>query len=140
MPAERGVLILATAALLLIGSAACGFLAQEQPPEIRVNLAVTSGLPNPGWTLTEPEDFKELREYIKGLPETAEAEEPQFGGFLLTADEARCQFPARVRVFDGILMVTTADRITRYFEDAKDFEQFLRDEAEARGLSDFLNP
>jgi len=89
---------------------------------------------NPGWIVSDPADLARLREFLKGLPTAQPVDEPQFGGFLLTGDEAKCRFPARVRVFDGIIKATTADGTTRFFQDKKGLEAFLVQETKTRGL------
>ena len=110
----------------------------QEPPRVNVRLQVFSGMPNPEWFFDDPDDLVQLRSFVKGLPEAAPVEEPQFGSFLLRADEAKCRFPERVLVFDGVIKATTADGITRFFRDTKGFEDFLRAEAVERGFEELL--
>lgn len=115
-------------------------IGQEQSPRVNVKLQVFSGLPNPEWFFDDPADLAQLRGFVRGLPETGEVAEPQFGAFLLLTDQAKCRFPERVLVFNGIIKATTAVGTTRFFQDVKGFENFLRTEATERGLGEFLPP
>ena len=114
---------------------------QDEPPTITIRVALTSGLPNPTWEVQDPNEMKNLRELLRGLPESEPFEEPQFGSFILTAsDEAKCRFPKSVVVFRGDIKVTTANGVTKFFKDTKGLEDHLNEELMQRGmLQDLLS-
>ena len=112
----------------------------QNSPRINVRIVKFSGRPNPGWFFDNPSDLAKLRKFLKGLPKVSQVEESLAGGFLLRADEAKCRFPAWVRVYKGIIQVRTADGKIQYFQDTKGLDQYLRDEATKRGLGKFLAP
>ena len=125
---------------ILVCAVAYSASAQGAPPRVAVQIDFFSGMTNPSWSFEAPEELAQLRDFVRGLPETTPPEVPQFGfrGFRLSADEARCRFPQSVTVFSGVITVQTSAGTVHNFEDVKGFEDFLRSEAEKRGFGGFL--
>ena len=105
---------------------------------VTVSIQTFSGMPNPNWTFSSPEDIATLRRLISDLPKTEPVEEPSFGGFWLRANEAKLDFPHHVLVFHGIVKVWSGYADPQYFKDTKGLKTFLIEAAKARGFGKFV--
>jgi hypothetical protein len=138
MKIQRFYLYVSMVCILFIGGGVSLSFAQKVTPQIDVEIQIFSGMPNPNWLIDSSEGLEQMRSLIRGLPSMDEFDEPQFGAFLLSADESKCNFPQRVLVYAGKIKATTADGTVRFFEDAKGLDGVLRDQGIEKGFGEFL--
>ena len=127
-------LFLSACALMILLFAAALASAQDQPI-IDVSVQITSGRTPPGWIVNKPDEIAQLKEFLKGLPSATPVEEPSFGAFLLTSNEAISGFPRSVLIFKGVIRVSKLDRIEQFFQDVKGLRTFLVKKAVEHGIN-----
>lgn len=102
---------------------------------MKVELEVSSGRPNPTWSLS-PDQVEELRRRLRRLPACPSPPEPPglgYRGFVLKSHEEADDLPRRLRVYSGVLSIGEgAGR--RHLRDQSGIEDWLTAQARSRGV------
>lgn len=104
-----------------------------------VELQVYSGRPNPSWQL-DGQDVAELQRRLTNLPRRRQSFVEGglgYGGFVIKNPEKAGGLPALIYVLNGV-GVLDRDGIASY-EDARDLELWLLDQARGRGHGAILS-
>jgi hypothetical protein len=106
----------------------------EQKSRLTVMVAMNSGLPNPQWEITSPDEIEKVKALVHDLPIVPETKWPGLGwsGFILM-NENVVGLPEEIRVLNGVIRFENRDGV-RYYRDSRGLERWLHREAVARGL------
>jgi hypothetical protein len=111
----------------------CGLFGQSSNEHIRVIVLLHSGLPNPGFDITGPQDIVDLKALSRDLPPAEERRWPPLCGFQLF-NHGVPQFPQELLLCRGVIR-TFQEGTMAYFEDARGLEHWLVKQARKRGIN-----
>lgn len=132
---SRRALVASCLMLSLHGVSGCRALQSNKEANMRIEIDVYSGRPNPTFELSEPLRG-ELARMLRDLPR-AKRPPPEGGlgyrGFVVTTtDSAEVGLPPRIRVFDGLVIVES-DKTTEAYADRNGAEAWLKQQAGSAG-------
>lgn len=119
--------------LPLFGVLVCGVFGQSRNEHISVIVLLHSGLPNPTFDITEPQDIADLEALSRDLPPAEERRWPTLCGFQLI-NHGVPQFPQELLLCRGVIRTFQGGTMA-YFKDARGLEHWLVTQARKRGIN-----
>jgi hypothetical protein len=108
--------------------------ASQTQPMVVVTLEVKSGLPNPGWTITSPDEITKIRSLSSGLSGIAPVDAPIFGAFLLRSNEGTTGLPQTILLYNGVIETHSANGTSQFLQDTKGLGPLIASDGQAHGV------